>query len=162
MVAVLALATGQSQQRNCLSCQHDLSGRHLWTAGPGPALVLNALNSLNPGGPSTVGKGKPGKLRPSLWAVLGGVVRCPHCSCWGSSAGAWRGWKGLHVCTNSPWIGEGLTARAWPRHRVTRGRCQLEGWGSPLLVVCGSKGEPLASAPVGQHVSRPYVKGRAV
>lgn len=69
---------------------------------------------------------------------------------------------GLHICTNSPWIGEGLAPRAWPRHRVTLGHCQLEGWGSPFLVVCRSKREPLASAPIGYHVSRPYVKGGAV
>lgn len=69
---------------------------------------------------------------------------------------------GLHVCTNSPWIGEGLAPRAWPRHRVTLGHGQLEGWGSPFLVVCRSEREPLASAPIGYHVSRPYVKGGAV
>lgn len=70
--------------------------------------------------------------------------------------------RGSHVCTNSPWIGEGLAPRARPRHRVTLGRCQLEGWRSPFLVVGRSEGEPLASTPVGYHVSRPYVKGGAV
>lgn len=82
----------------------------------------------------------------------------------GATVLAWRGLgvRGLHVCTNSPWIGEGLTPRAWPRHRVTLGCCQLEGRGSPLLVVGGSEGEPLASAPIGHHVSCPYVKWGAV
>lgn len=72
------------------------------------------------------------------------------------------GGSALHVCTNSPWVGEGLTPGARPRHRVTLGHCQLEGRGSPFLVVRRSEGEPLASAPVGHHVSRPYVEGGAV
>ena len=49
----------------------------LWAVGPAPALALNALDTLNPGEPSTVGQGEPEKLRRSLPAV-GGVVRCPH------------------------------------------------------------------------------------
>lgn len=52
--------------------------------------------------------------------------------------------------------------RTWPGHRVTLGCCQFEGWGSPLFVVCRSKGEPLASTPIGHHVSCPYVKGGVV
>lgn len=38
--------------------------------GPAPALVLNALNSLNPGEPSTVGQGEPEKQK-----VLAGCGR---------------------------------------------------------------------------------------
>lgn len=72
------------------------------------------------------------------------------------------GVKWLHVCTNSPWISEGLMPRTWPSHRVTLGHCQFEGGKSPLFVVCGSKGQPLASTPIGHHVSRPYIKGGAV
>lgn len=52
--------------------------------------------------------------------------------------------------------------RTWPGHRVTLWCCQLEGWGPPLFVVCRGEGEPLASTPVGHHVSCPYVKGGAV
>lgn len=70
--------------------------------------------------------------------------------------------KGLYICTNSPWISEGLMPRTWPGHRVTLRCCQFEGWGPPLFVMCRGKGEPLASTPIGHHVSCPYVKGGAV
>lgn len=132
--------------------------------GPGPALVLSTSNSLNPGEPSTVRQEKPKKWRQSLWDAGGGTAGSTAPA--GAAAlvcvgfGGKRGW--LHVCTNSPWIGKGLTPRARPCHRVTLGCCQLEGRGSPLLVVRGSEGQPLASAPIGHHVSRPYVKGGAI
>lgn len=116
--------------------------------------------SSNPGEPSAMEQEKPKKLlNMFLWGCWR-VIHCPHGSCWGSSVGvcAGQGVQWLHICTNSPWIGEGLTPRAWPSHRVTLGHCQFERGRSPLLVVCGSKGEPLASTPIGHHVSCPYVK----
>lgn len=86
---MLALATRMSQQRNWPSCHPDLSGPHLWAGGPGPALVLDGLNSLNPGEPSTEGQGKPETLRRSSWAVEGSsaapsapVGQQPWCALW--------------------------------------------------------------------------------
>lgn len=158
-------ARGVSQPRNWRSCRLDLAVPHLWATElePGPVLVLNALKSVNPSKPSTAEREKPKKQRQPLWGCWR-VIHRPHGPRQGISVGVCggQGWKGLYVCTNSPWIGEGLTPRAWPGHRITLGCCQFEGWGSPLFVACGSKGEPLASTPIGHHVSRPYVKGGAV
>lgn len=85
-----------------------------------------------------------------------------HGSCWDSVGCVQIGVKGLYICTNSPWISEGLMPRTWPGHRVTLRCCQFEGWGPPLFVMCRGKGEPLASTPIGHHVSCPYVKGGAI
>lgn len=103
------------------------------------------------------------EMVPGWWWCIGGSPPPLHCSCWDSSVGCVQiRVKGLHICTNSPWIGEGLMPRTWPIHRVTLGCGQFEGWSSPLFVVCRGKGEPLASTPIGHHVSCPYVKGGAV
>lgn len=129
--------------------------------GPSPAPVRNVLNgSVLVNCPLRARKAR--ETRPVPWHV-GGVTRWAPLLLLGQRlvcVGA--GGEGSHVCTNSPWIGEGLTRGARPRHRVTLRCGQLQGQGSPLLVVRGSEGEPLASAPVGHHVGRPYVEGGAV
>lgn len=72
--------TGQAANMTC-------QAPFLWAMGPAPALVLNALNSLNPGEPSTVGQGESEKLRRSLAGcgrgcplfplmILGGEQQC--------------------------------------------------------------------------------------
>lgn len=57
--------TGQAANTTC-------QAPFLWAVGPAPALVLNALDSLNPGEPSTVGQGEPEKQK--VLQAVGGVI----------------------------------------------------------------------------------------